>query len=265
MSKPHSRASAKALELIETLQIDSPELIDVELIAAHHDIFVRYRPLTGQEGHLLRAKSRALIVVNEAAKHSDKWRFVIAHELGHFFLHPEHDQLPICTQQDLAAWYYTSGLEREANDFAAELLMPRHLFSPSCDQLGDEPMPSLKHISALAQRFGTSLTATALRFVQLTQHNVALVHATCGRIDWWSPSSSFGLKLKPHTMLGPNTYARALHQGQAIPNEPLPNEPCAWSRTLNSPSALLFEHSMMMREHQSTLTLLWHEDPDADA
>lgn len=51
-------------------------------------------------------------------------RFTIAHELGHFFLHLDKtgNQTIICLKDEFD-W-----LETEANNFAAELLMPREMF-----------------------------------------------------------------------------------------------------------------------------------------
>ena len=69
-----------------------------------------------------------MIVVSDDAYASGKWRFVIAHELGHFLRHPELDQFRLCTDADMGTWY-RAGPEQEANDFAAELLMPEDPFA----------------------------------------------------------------------------------------------------------------------------------------
>lgn len=259
MHLPTKPAARCAQRILDALEIQRPQDIDVELIAAHHRVYVKYRALTQQEGHLLKAKNMALLVVNDAALATNKWRFVIAHELGHFFLHPDHDQFPVCTQSDIQAWYYTSGLEREANDFAAELLMPTKLFLERCDRFGEDGIPTMFHLSELASSFRTSLTATALRFVQLTQSPTAIIYATHGRIDWCACSPRFALKLRPRTMLGRETYARALFEGFSVPNEPLPMECHAWSKTRRH-DLMLMEHSFKLKEYPATLTMLWHDD-----
>lgn len=263
MRSQNKLAVEQAQGILGALEITRPEDIDVELIAAHHRVYVKYRTLTQQEGHLLKARDVSLLVVNDAALTTNKWRFVIAHELGHFFLHPEHDQFHVCTQRDIQAWYYTSGLEQEANDFAAELLMPRQLFKTRCDEFGEDDMPTLFHLSELASIFRTSLTATALRFIQFTTAPAAIVHATHGRIDWCVSSPGFALKVRPRTMLGRETYARALFEGFHIPNEPLPTECHIWSKTRGC-KQMLFEHSIMLKEFNATMTLLWHEPQNQD-
>src|SRR4029079_2632757 len=123
-----------ARKLVSSLHIRAPGEIDIELIAAHLDVLVQRRPLSTEEGRLIRAGNRGIIVVNEDAFASKKWRFVVAHELGHFIRHPDVDQFALCTDVALSAWYEGSGREGEANDFAAELLMPEELVAKRCDR-----------------------------------------------------------------------------------------------------------------------------------
>lgn len=58
----------------------------------------------------------------------DRIRFTIAHELGHILLHD----------------YPTEESEREANEFAAELLMPKKLIAPHLKNLNIEKLVQLK-------------------------------------------------------------------------------------------------------------------------
>lgn len=258
-SSHQARAAAAAQDMLSKLGICAPHHIDVELIAAHHDICLHYRPMTQQDGHLLRAK-RSLIVIDERARRSHKWRFVVAHELGHYVLHAAHDQLLACTDADARRGYATSPLEQEANAFASELLMPTSMFGPMCDAFGAEVMPTMEHLSTLAQTFGTSLTATALRFSALTRSASAIVYAQSGRIAWVRASPAFELPLRAHVQLQRGSYARALRDGQRLPREPLPVEASAWSRSARARRCpLLFEDSIHMKEYDATLTLLWHE------
>ena len=169
----HEGAVATAKNLISTLRIHHPREIDIELIAAHHRLLVRRMSLAHEEGRLLRTARRGIINVAERAYNSAKWRFVIAHEIGHFLRHPENDSFEACTRGDLAN-YTQGGREAEANDFASELLMPEVLFKPRCDR----NRPCLHDIEELAQLFRTSLTATALRFVLFAPEPCAVVHST---------------------------------------------------------------------------------------
>ena len=86
---PLSIVHSAASRLLDELHIRHPHEIDAELIAAHQNLFVRYRPLVHEAGHLLRTGKVGLIVIAESARRSEHWRWVIAHELGHFLRHPD--------------------------------------------------------------------------------------------------------------------------------------------------------------------------------
>lgn len=88
---PHPGAVASAKQLISKLRIRHASEIDIELIAARHDILVRRIALRHEEGRLLRTRNLGIINVSDEAYASNKWRFVIAHEIGHFLRHPNND------------------------------------------------------------------------------------------------------------------------------------------------------------------------------
>ena len=68
----------------------------------------------------------------------------------------------------------------EADHFAASLLMPRLLFMDAMRTAGD----GLRAFEKLADRCGTSLTATAIRYAQCTRDPLAVVLSTGGRINY---------------------------------------------------------------------------------
>lgn len=70
--------------------------------------------------------------------------------------------------------------EREADCFAAGLLMPRILFEDAMSTAGE----GLSAIESLADICQTSLLATAFRFVQLSDAKIAIVGSTKDRIDY---------------------------------------------------------------------------------
>lgn len=61
----------------------------------------------------------AVIIINNALS-TDRKRLTVAHELGHLVLHSQ---------------YLDAGAEDEANDFAAELLMPEHVIASQLQRL----------------------------------------------------------------------------------------------------------------------------------
>lgn len=251
-SRPKSISASAAKRLIEELDIRHPSEIDVELIAADRGLQVRYRPLAHEAGHLLRATQTGIITVDPSAQRSEKWRFVIAHELGHFLLHPTLDQFCICTDKDLNAWYRESGHEADANYFAAELLMPESLFKKHCDR----NRPSLVDIRELSARFKTSLTATAIRFVEFCPEPCAIVHSSNGRVDWCLKTNDFRLFIRPGQTLTRSTYAGDIFAGVRVDDRPQLIDGAGWSAKSNLD---VQEHSIMLGSYGSVLTMLWHQ------
>lgn len=64
---------------------------------------------------------------------ADRWRFSLAHELGHIVLH-HHLRIPPAEEE----------MEEEANEFAAELLMPRREIAGQLRQLDMRKLAALK-------------------------------------------------------------------------------------------------------------------------
>jgi len=81
--------------------------------------------LSEQSGYLKQENGRWVIGVNKK-HHPKRKRFTIAHELGHFIKHRKSsqsfDDTTFFRKQNDAS------IEYDANNFAAELLMPRDLF-----------------------------------------------------------------------------------------------------------------------------------------
>ncbi len=83
-------------------------------------------------------------------------RFTIAHEIGHFLLHPSR----AVTERGGATNRATARLEHEADQFAAELLMPEHLVRQAVLEDGADAR-------RLADRFDVSAQAMSLRLRRL--------------------------------------------------------------------------------------------------
>lgn len=242
-----------ARELISDLQIRSPDEIDVELIASHCGALVQFGRLVHEDGQLIRSGETGIIVVDERTRESAKWRFVAAHELGHLLSHQGVDQLRVCTDTDLHEWYSTSGHEPAANHFAAELLMPESLFKRLCDR----NRPSLHDIRELANVFRTSLTATALRFVDYCPEPVAAVFSVDGTVAWWLKSDEFRFWLKKGHRLGKLTYAGDLFAGKDVDDRPSVVSAEGWSDDARAEDGEVYEHSIRLGRH-GVLTMLWH-------
>jgi len=154
-----------AEQLLQDLGITEPEEINLEAIACHQGAFVRYEPLDRCEAYIMGNGDRAIITVNSRSQRP-RQRYSAGHELGHW--HHHRGITFICRASDIGDQAIVSKLsevERTADNYAADLLMPRYLFKPVIDQFAQI---TLEAVRQLAHRFQTSLTATAIRFVEMS-------------------------------------------------------------------------------------------------
>jgi len=190
-------AALKARELLKELNILEPDEIDVELIAAYKNAPVRYEPLKGMDGRIVREGDTAIITVNSGISYEGQKRFVIAHELGHFFLHPKTRQVESVNKEQTTNWSDRQEIEEyEANIFAAELLMPSAMFS----KMIKGKTPSFELVESLQKEFKTTLTATAVQYVLNTKEECAIVASSARQRLWFmlSPGFSFFIQSDPH-------------------------------------------------------------------
>jgi hypothetical protein len=246
-------ALAEARRILGELNIQHPDELDVELIAARHQAAVLPRDLTGCDGRLLNSGGKALILVDRRAYETAKWRFTIAHELGHLVLHKNVDAFKLCSERDMND-YHGSGREPEANSFAAELLMPKALFGPRCDVR----RPSLAHVRTIAQEFATSLSATAIRFVECTPEPCAVAYAEGERIKWWARNDGFALWIERNDRLSPDTYACDLARGKPVQDRMQLTDARAWCDESRADAVELHEHPLALPSLDAVITLLWH-------
>lgn len=130
-------------------------------------------------------------------------RFSFAHELGHYFLDWHRAALERGAPSHGSKSEFESSveIEREADLFAANLLLPRERVRRA---LGQRRVGS-EEIQTLAKAFGTSLQSTAIRCARLNVAPLIVMRwSTSGRAWCWS-SEKF-------TQLTGNKGYRALHR-----------------------------------------------------
>ncbi len=93
-------AKSRARELLRTYCISNPDgLRNLEEIANAEGLIVEDVPLDNCQGKIRYEGSYGLIKVSSAIRERGTRRFVIAHEMGHFF--NEKSKLIRCTSQDM--------------------------------------------------------------------------------------------------------------------------------------------------------------------
>lgn len=152
-----------AENVLQSLGVTSPEEIDVETIAWHLGARVKYRPLKSCEARILGHGDRAVICV-DSGKSPERRRFSVCHELGHW--HHHRGRCLACRSDEIGNSSRRNALdpERVADSYAADLLLPRYLVAPMAAQVAKW---SLARVRELAARFGASVTATAIRLVEM--------------------------------------------------------------------------------------------------
>lgn len=137
--------------------------IPVEQIAGRYQIRISRAPHEAFSGLLIRKDGHALIGVN-SKEAPVRQRFTVAHELGHFFLHPEKDAF--VDYRDNKKGAMRTPREKQANMFAAALLMPRTLLAKDCRALMREGFGD-DDVVALARRYEVSDEAMRFRLINL--------------------------------------------------------------------------------------------------
>ena len=245
-------ARVLAAGLIADFGITSPEEIDVEALAMAQGIFVRDGRMNGAEAWLVRRGNKGIIRVRDDIPEVGRRRFAIGHELGHWHQHKGISQWAYCEEGDIGR-YGGSVLEVEANAFASELLMPGVFFRPKCERA----TPDLGLIGRLAETFRTSLTATAMRFLDETSENCILVVSKDRVVEWFKRiDGRTRLWIEPRTALDHRSAAWDL-SCESRPFEAMKRvPPAAWFKNAGEGTEV-YEQSIRLGRYGSVLSLLW--------
>lgn len=193
--------------LLRELGVTEPKDIDVEAIAYHLGVRVKYRTLDGCDARIVGVGDKAIVTVNSRSSFPRK-RFSIAHELGHWKHH--RGKSLVCRVDDYRPDHRLSS-ERMADRFAADLLMPHYLFTPAVRRIGKL---SFAAITALSQDFDTSLTSTAIRAVEGDHSPTILVcHGYHGR-KWFTRAPIVPNRWFPRDVLAAESAAMDVLYGR---------------------------------------------------
>lgn len=139
--------------------------VPVERIIKARGIVLQYAPLDEDLSGMAFIKDGLGIIGVNALHHPNRQRFSAAHELAHHVLHSDHitgvmhvDRGHRVLHRDQLAAQGTDPLEKEANAFASELLMPRQFLFEAVGDAGID-MDDDAAIEALARRFKVSASA----------------------------------------------------------------------------------------------------------
>ena len=249
-------AERVADKILDQLELEEPDEIHVDVIASRRGLKTLPSTMVGAKGRLLREGDKGVLAVNPDVVSIAERRWVIAHELGHFELHEAKSQLSVCTSEDVGYGYRSfQGDEAEANAFAANLLMPRRMCGPLCDT----EQVTVDAVKQIATLFGVSLTAAAIRYVDLSPERCAVVLSHNNAVVWFRKSAEFGHRIHPRGhVLTDWTYAHDLFRGQSVVDEPQPTRAEAWLESnWLQPEHEITEHSFFSSRYGFALSLIW--------
>jgi hypothetical protein len=166
------------------------------------------RELNGFEGGLFWLKERKVwaLLYHPHPDLPGRSNFTVAHEFGHYVLHRTLKEAFQCSQS--ATLGITGArIEREADQFASYLLMPIDDYT---QQVRGRRI-TLDLLGECAQRYGVSLTAAMLKWLEFTEQPAVAVMGREGMLHWWKASGSakkyaFG-KLQEGMELPPGSVA----------------------------------------------------------
>jgi Zn-dependent peptidase ImmA (M78 family) len=119
--------------------------------------------------------------------HHPRTRFSIAHELGHYFLEEHRDYLlngGITHPSKSEFRRQNRRIEREADAFAASLLLPTSLVGRRVNQ----SRPTLELVDELSRDYQVSPVCATFRIVRLSEDPCAVAGIRNGEVAWMFPS-----------------------------------------------------------------------------
>lgn len=165
-------------EIIKQYNIDIDKSINLNFVFDELGIKVIYAEIGN--GILGAAKVKGLkklIVVAPSITNLGQKRFTLAHELGHIIM---HQGAIFCNRNDLNICTTLVEKELEANTFASELLLPEDRVIEILEK-NDLKIGLIKEV---ANQYETSLTATAIRLVNLSKNSINLIYHKDGMVKW---------------------------------------------------------------------------------
>lgn len=151
-------------------------------------------------------------------------RFSVGHELGHYYL-PKHRELLLGGKfhSSSAGFISDNLLEREADQFAAALLLPGDVLA---GLIRRRRLLTLKDLLGLAIEWETSATCTVIRYVEYTSEACAIVLSQGNRVLYYVPSEDAaygGFQFLGHKQV-PQNSATAQVTARPVPGKLIERE-----------------------------------------
>ena len=246
------KIQGEAFRILRDYGILKPEDICIEDIAMAENLLISVAPLRGADGRLVRRGRNGLVRISDAISEPTRRKFTMTHEFAHWKLHKDVSQFFLCTEGDMYD-YQNNQLEVEANSFAAELLMPKRWVDRKFWQLE----PSISRIKEIADFFQVSLTAAALRFVELSTQTCLVAFSDGKSVNWWRKKTNLPLWLRSKQAISSRSYASECYKKNYTSTGMQDVEPDAWFPHRDISISELLEDSIYLSSSGMLISLLW--------
>ncbi|WP_079218464.1 ImmA/IrrE family metallo-endopeptidase [Herbaspirillum robiniae] len=228
--------------------------------------------LDGIDGMLVRRKKRGDWCISYDGNITIPGRvnFTLAHELGHYLLHRTSRDDFRCGQEQMMDYESVESkrIENQANVFASYLLMPRTDFE---EQIQGQQI-TFDLLGDCAARYGTSLTATALKWLEFTEDAAMLIVADADDFIHWSYCSQAAKRIHCYRAPGeelPDAVKTSLRDGKLIHGLTRRVAPGVWHATAEAIESLVisdqFEQRIFLVKFPYASSRDYEKDDEVDA
>lgn len=176
----------KAREIIKLFGITYPfdiykfcESLDIRIIEDDYNI----------DAYLFCENGIKCIAINNKITNANRKKFIIAHELGHYFLHGREITFACLNINEVFNRYkYIDYTEQQANEFGSELLMPVE------NLIKDLPNKTMKFedIERIASNYKVSLTFASIKSIENSKtENEILLYYKDNSLKWFRTTSIY--------------------------------------------------------------------------
>ena len=169
-----------ANDLIERLELKPP--IDLYELCKIFNIEIVKADLKNAYAYFRIRKGRKVIFLSNSIVGTEKEKFTIAHELGHYFL-PNHLEKidDMYTRTDYMYKDERKKIETEVDKFAAELIMPSKYINSELERIS---LRNFRQLQKLAQKYEVSLTSLLCKYVDVNSESMALLCYENNKQKW---------------------------------------------------------------------------------
>lgn len=216
------------------------------------------------EGCFFRYDSIRGILLNKSIKSETRKKFTLAHEIGHAEIPTHTGSLYQCLSDDIEFSFKQKEQEKEANAFAAALLMPEDFVTST---IKDNPI-GLEPIKQIAERCQTSLVSSALRYIKYCPELALIMLSRNGKVKFYSLAKELTAKkiffLTPDSSLIKGSSAYTLFNSQQIAHghreEKGKISLNVWFQGQDYSKYDCYEHAISLPKYNSILSVAWLEE-----